>query len=85
MYHENDNWSMDSNQIFLVTDVTPSGESRCTVVTGARDHAGAYSACLKDSSRVPVAVVSLAEMEATIDKVKRALKGESSDLEVLRA
>lgn len=76
---------MDSNQIFLVSDVAPGGNSRCTLVVGSYDHRQAHDAlCEAHPERTPVAVVSLAEMEATISKVKRAVQGIDSDFEVMR-
>lgn len=77
---------MDSHRIFLVTDVAPGGDNRCTVVVGFNNHRDALDALhVAHPQRVPVAAVSLAELEATVASVHSALRGHTTPvLEVLR-
>lgn len=78
---------MNSKTVHIVTDFPTEGTSRCTLVVGPKTHQDALAALLnKFPDREPMAVVSLADMEATLANAANALKtGVSESFEILRA
>lgn len=77
---------MDSKRIFLVTDVPSEGQERCTLLVGPTSHQGALDALYAlHPERKPVAVVAMADLEATLANVRSAAKtGISDHFEVIK-
>lgn len=77
---------MDSKRIYLVTDVTPEGQERCALLVGPSSHQGAIDALYaRHPDRQPIAVVAMADLEATLANVKSAVKtGISEHFQVIK-
>lgn len=77
---------MDTHRIFIVTDTAPGGDQRSSLVIGPMTHMEAVDALRqRHPNREPMAVVSQADLEATLASVRNAVAaGQSESFEIIR-